>query len=188
MATGAQDQIELAVGQLLEVAAADRDNVPVVLALATGFMLLRQTPKARQALLSAAAQASAVCCCSCICCCSRICCLLLLRHHSSRPSKPCCLLLLMQPTMPGLFPVASCRIWSMPTVVNSIHMPVCRDRQPCKAEACCRDPWEAWRRHADICPCTFCRLHVRHCRLPASFPDWHSTLTATVYLMSTCTP
>ena len=53
MATGAQDQVELAVGQLLEVAAVDRDNVPVVLALATGFMLLRQTPKARQALLSA---------------------------------------------------------------------------------------------------------------------------------------
>ena len=56
MATGAQDQIELAVGQLLEVAAADRDNVPVVLALATGFMMLRQTPKARQALRSAIAQ------------------------------------------------------------------------------------------------------------------------------------
>ena len=94
MATGAQDQIELAVGQLLEGAAADRDNVPVVLALATGFMLLRQTPKARQALLSAVAQPPpqlpAVCYCSgttpvgqaspAVCCCWCICCLLLLRH------------------------------------------------------------------------------------------------------------
>lgn len=73
MATGAQDQVELAVSQLLEVAAADRDNVPVVLALATGFMLLRQTPKARQALLY-----------------------VVVSREPHRSCKSCCLLLLRQ--------------------------------------------------------------------------------------------
>lgn len=47
MASGAQEDAEAAVSQLLDLASANRDDVPVLLALATGFMLLKQVPKAR---------------------------------------------------------------------------------------------------------------------------------------------
>ncbi|KAK9829513.1 hypothetical protein WJX72_006291 [[Myrmecia] bisecta] len=50
MATGVKADVESAVAQLLDLASADRDNVSVLFALASGFMLLKQTPKARNQL------------------------------------------------------------------------------------------------------------------------------------------
>ncbi|KAL6760145.1 intraflagellar transport protein [Haematococcus lacustris] len=43
-------QVEEALGTLLDMANLDPNNVPVLLAMATGFMLLKQTPKARNQL------------------------------------------------------------------------------------------------------------------------------------------
>ena len=47
MASGQDAEIDAAVKQLLELAGQQRDSVPVLLALSSGFMLKRQTPKAR---------------------------------------------------------------------------------------------------------------------------------------------
>lgn len=47
MASGQDESIEGALTQLLELAGQQRENVPVLLALASGFMLKKQTPKAR---------------------------------------------------------------------------------------------------------------------------------------------
>lgn len=47
MASGKEEDVEAALKQLLEVAGQQRDSVPVLLALASGFMLKKQTPKAR---------------------------------------------------------------------------------------------------------------------------------------------
>jgi len=47
MASGQEESIEAALRQLLEQAGQQRENVPVLLALASGFMLKKQTPKAR---------------------------------------------------------------------------------------------------------------------------------------------
>lgn len=47
MASGKEDDVEAALKQLLELAGQQRDSVPVLLALASGFMLKKQTPKAR---------------------------------------------------------------------------------------------------------------------------------------------
>lgn len=47
MASGQEEDVEAAVKQLLELAGQERDSVPVLLALASGFMLKKQTPKAR---------------------------------------------------------------------------------------------------------------------------------------------
>lgn len=50
MASKARPDIEAAVGQLLDLASADANDVPVLLALAHGFLLLKQTAKARNQL------------------------------------------------------------------------------------------------------------------------------------------
>jgi tetratricopeptide repeat protein 21B len=50
MATKNQSQIEAALERLLDLANVDPNNVPVLLAMATGFMILKQTPKARNQL------------------------------------------------------------------------------------------------------------------------------------------
>lgn len=50
MASKARADIEAAVRQLLDLAAADANDVPVLLALAHGFLLLKQTAKARNQL------------------------------------------------------------------------------------------------------------------------------------------
>lgn len=50
IATRNKEDAERACAQLAEVAAEDPENVPVLLALATGFMSLRQAPKARNQL------------------------------------------------------------------------------------------------------------------------------------------
>ena len=47
MASGQEEDVEAAVKQLLELAGQQRDSVPVLLALASGFMLKKHTPKAR---------------------------------------------------------------------------------------------------------------------------------------------
>ena len=47
MACGQEESIEAALKQLLELAGQYRESVPVLLALASGFMLKKQTPKAR---------------------------------------------------------------------------------------------------------------------------------------------
>ncbi|KAI8469287.1 MAG: intraflagellar transport protein [Monoraphidium minutum] len=50
MAGRAKGEVEGAVSELLDLAAADASNVPVLLALAHGFMLMNQVPKARNQL------------------------------------------------------------------------------------------------------------------------------------------
>lgn len=50
MATGDKGNVEEALSALLDIANSDRDNVPVLLAMATGFMMIKQTPKARNQL------------------------------------------------------------------------------------------------------------------------------------------
>jgi hypothetical protein len=50
MATKSRPDVEAAVGQLLDMANADPSNVPVLLGLAHGFLLLKQTAKARNQL------------------------------------------------------------------------------------------------------------------------------------------
>ncbi|DBB04932.1 TPA: hypothetical protein ACH3X3_010212 [Trebouxia sp. C0006] len=50
MACGQEESIEEALKQLLELAGQHRESVPVLLALAFGFMLKKQTPKARNQL------------------------------------------------------------------------------------------------------------------------------------------
>uniref|UniRef100_A0A383W643 Uncharacterized protein n=1 Tax=Tetradesmus obliquus TaxID=3088 RepID=A0A383W643_TETOB len=50
MASKARPDVEAAVGQLLDMANADPSNVPVLLGLAHGFLLLKQTAKARNQL------------------------------------------------------------------------------------------------------------------------------------------
>jgi hypothetical protein len=50
MASKSRSDIELAVGQLLDIANNDPRNVPVLMALAHGFLLLKQTAKARNQL------------------------------------------------------------------------------------------------------------------------------------------
>lgn len=50
MATKARPDVEAAVGQLLDLANMDSNNVPVLMALAHGFLLLKQTAKARNQL------------------------------------------------------------------------------------------------------------------------------------------
>jgi len=50
MSTKDMNQVEAALGTLLDMANQDPNNVPVLLAMATGFMLLKQTPKARNQL------------------------------------------------------------------------------------------------------------------------------------------
>lgn len=50
MASKSRSDIELAVGQLLDIANNDPNNVPVLMALARGFLLLKQTAKARNQL------------------------------------------------------------------------------------------------------------------------------------------
>ena len=47
MASGQEQDVDVAVKQLLELAGQQRDSVPVLLALASGFTLKKQTPKAR---------------------------------------------------------------------------------------------------------------------------------------------
>lgn len=50
MASKARGDVETAVGQLLDLANNDPNNVPVLMALAHGFLLLKQTAKARNQL------------------------------------------------------------------------------------------------------------------------------------------
>jgi tetratricopeptide repeat protein 21B len=50
MASKSRGDIEAAVGQLLDLANNDPNNVPVLMALAHGFLLLKQTAKARNQL------------------------------------------------------------------------------------------------------------------------------------------
>lgn len=50
MATKIQGHIEAALDRLLDLANQDPNNVPVLLCMATGFMMLKQTPKARNQL------------------------------------------------------------------------------------------------------------------------------------------
>lgn len=50
MASKSRGDIEAAVGQLLDLANTDPNNVPVLMALAHGFLLLKQTAKARNQL------------------------------------------------------------------------------------------------------------------------------------------
>jgi hypothetical protein len=50
MASKARHDIEAAVAQLLDMASADASSVPVLMALAHGFLLLKQTAKARNQL------------------------------------------------------------------------------------------------------------------------------------------
>uniref|UniRef100_A0A7S3VHC1 Uncharacterized protein n=1 Tax=Dunaliella tertiolecta TaxID=3047 RepID=A0A7S3VHC1_DUNTE len=50
MAGKEQEEVEEALSRLLDLANSDPNNVPVLLAMATGFMLLKQTPKARNQL------------------------------------------------------------------------------------------------------------------------------------------
>lgn len=50
MATKQPGDVQMALSKLLEIASADQNNAPVLLALATGFMLLGQVPKARNQL------------------------------------------------------------------------------------------------------------------------------------------
>lgn len=47
MASGREEDVEAALKQLLQLAGQQRDSVPVLLALASGFMLKKQIPKAR---------------------------------------------------------------------------------------------------------------------------------------------
>lgn len=54
MASAQEDSLEEALRQLLELAGQQRASVPVLLALASGFMLKKQTPKARWACPSKA--------------------------------------------------------------------------------------------------------------------------------------
>ena len=49
MASAQEESLEEALKQLLELAGQQRASVPVLLALASGFMLKKQTPKARWA-------------------------------------------------------------------------------------------------------------------------------------------
>ena len=49
MASAQEESLEEALRQLLELAGQQRASVPVLLALASGFMLKKQTPKARWA-------------------------------------------------------------------------------------------------------------------------------------------
>jgi tetratricopeptide repeat protein 21B len=50
MASKRRADVEAALSKLLDMAAADANNVPVLLALAYGFLLIKQTPKARNQL------------------------------------------------------------------------------------------------------------------------------------------
>eukprot|EP00798_Chlamydomonas_sp_ICE-L_P019308 gene19309-25961_t len=50
MSTKDFGQVEAALSRLLDMANQDPNNVPVLLAMATGFMILKQTPKARNQL------------------------------------------------------------------------------------------------------------------------------------------
>lgn len=50
MASKSRPDIEAAVGQLLDMANTDPNNVPVLMGLAHGFLLLKQTAKARNQL------------------------------------------------------------------------------------------------------------------------------------------
>jgi len=50
MASKSRGDIESAVGQLLDAANNDANNVPVLMALAHGFLLLKQMAKARNQL------------------------------------------------------------------------------------------------------------------------------------------
>jgi len=50
MATGEKGDAEQALSLLIDLAAKDRENVPILLAMATAFMILRQKPKARNQL------------------------------------------------------------------------------------------------------------------------------------------
>lgn len=50
MAGKDKGEIETALNNLLDLANKDPNNVPVLLAMATGFMMLKQTPKARNQL------------------------------------------------------------------------------------------------------------------------------------------
>lgn len=45
-----RSDVEAGLSGLLDLAAADPNNVPVLLAMATGFLMLGQTPKARNQL------------------------------------------------------------------------------------------------------------------------------------------
>ena len=47
MAGGIAEDIDAALNKLLEVAGQGTESVPLLLALASGFMLKQQTPKAR---------------------------------------------------------------------------------------------------------------------------------------------
>lgn len=50
MASKSKESVEEALNRLVELANTDRDSVPVLLAMAHGFTLLKQTPKARNQL------------------------------------------------------------------------------------------------------------------------------------------
>ena len=50
IATKSKANIDNALGMLIEIVNDDHDNVPALLAMATCFMLLKQTPKARNQL------------------------------------------------------------------------------------------------------------------------------------------
>ncbi|MEW5298948.1 MAG: hypothetical protein WDW36_002017 [Sanguina aurantia] len=50
MASKDKNEVEGALNRLLDMANTDPNNVPVLLAMATGFMMLKQTPKARNQL------------------------------------------------------------------------------------------------------------------------------------------
>ena len=59
MASGKEEDVEAAVKLLLELAGQQRDSVPILLALASGFMLKKQTPKARSHCCQGACQQAA---------------------------------------------------------------------------------------------------------------------------------
>lgn len=50
MASGQEADVEAGLNKLLEVAGQGNESVPLLLALASAFMLKQQTPKARSAL------------------------------------------------------------------------------------------------------------------------------------------
>lgn len=50
MSSKAKGDVEAALSSLLDLAAAEPNNVPVLLALSHGFLLLKQAPKARNQL------------------------------------------------------------------------------------------------------------------------------------------
>ena len=63
MARGQEEDIDSALKQLLELAGLHRESVPVLLALASAFMLKKQIPKARCGSYASLTQTHMACFC-----------------------------------------------------------------------------------------------------------------------------